>query len=103
MSGKCSAQMYQKKHDDANFLPTMSSVGLDIYRCFLTITELVPLRGSPPRFLLNRKRKSCLQAPRNDMKIQKVIFNSGFSYNYFTPLAPEFATLGCLKSHIFPE
>lgn len=74
VSGKCSAQMYQKKQDGTNFLPAMSSVGLDIYRCFLTTTDLMPLRESPLRFFLNRK--SCLQAPRSNMKIQTVIFNS---------------------------
>lgn len=74
MSGKCSAQMYQKKQDDNNLLPAMTSVGLDIYRRFLNTIDLVSLRGNPPRFLLNRK--SCLQAPRNNMKIQTVVFNS---------------------------
>lgn len=73
MSGKCSAQMYQKKQDDINLLPAMSNVGLDIYRCFLTTTDLVSLRGNSPRFLL--KRKSCLQAPRNNMKIKTAVFN----------------------------
>lgn len=64
---------------------------------FLTTTDLVSLRGDPPRFL--SKRKSCRQSLRNDMNIQAVVFNSRLflqSAVYFPLVGPEFALL----SHI---